>query len=163
VTKTQSQLSDLAPSAGWPEWVFTAPYVGAAHPAAPLVTPMGEGANCQRFAYAVVGLFGLRVPPYRSSELWEDEKLGHVAVADVKDLDLVLFNRTADAWGAHVTVTLSGRLLHLSAEVGQPALWQWLMMVSLTVVPKMRSTLYLLTISAAWPGTYMCSSRSGRS
>lgn len=125
MTITRSQLNDLVPSTGWPEWVFTAPYIGAAHPEASLVRSLGEGANCQRYAYAVLGLFGLRVPPYRSSGLWEDDKFRHVAVADVQDLDLILFNRTADAWGAHVAVALAGQLLHLSAEVGQPALWQW--------------------------------------
>jgi hypothetical protein len=43
----------------------------------------------------------------------------------VRDLDLVLFNRTANAWGAHVAIALANGLLHLSAEVGRPALWRW--------------------------------------
>lgn len=125
MTITRSELGNLVPSAGWPDWVFTAPYVGAAHPGVDFAGPIGDGANCQRFAYAVLGLFDVHVSPHRSYELWEDKNLGHVSVADVQDLDLVLFNRVANAWGAHVAVALSGKLLHLSAEVGQPALWQW--------------------------------------
>jgi hypothetical protein len=30
-----------------------------------------KGANCQVFAYGVLGLFGLPCPPLRSSDLWE--------------------------------------------------------------------------------------------
>ena len=125
MTVSASQLGPLVPSGGWPEWVFMTPYVGSAHPQAAQATPIANGANCQRFAYAVLGLFGIAVPPHRSSELWEDRQLDHVIPSDVRDLDLVLFNRTADAWGAHVVVALAGGFLHLSAEVGRPALWQW--------------------------------------
>ncbi|GAB3537845.1 hypothetical protein GCM10027403_22930 [Arthrobacter tecti] len=41
-------------------------------------------------------------------------------------LDLVLFNKTHDAWGAHVAIYLKGgQLLHLCAEVGHPAIWTY--------------------------------------
>jgi hypothetical protein len=40
-------------------------------------------------------------------------------------LDLVLFNATDDAYGAHVGVWVNGgRVLHLCAEVGRPAVWE---------------------------------------
>lgn len=34
-------------------------------------------------------------------------------------------NRTGEAWGAHVAIVFGDFLLHLSAEVGWPALWSW--------------------------------------
>ncbi|HEY5222324.1 MAG TPA: hypothetical protein VIJ18_04640 [Microbacteriaceae bacterium] len=81
--------------------------------------------NCQGYAYAELSLFGRTVPPHRSSELWADRQLEHVDLSEVRDLDLVLFDRTANSWGAHVVVALASGFLHLSAEVGRPTLWQW--------------------------------------
>lgn len=125
MTVTANQLGSLVPRGGWPAWVFTAPYASSAHPQAAQVISIAEGANCQRYAYAVLGLFGRAVPPHRSSELWADRRLEHVDLSEVRDLDLVLFNRTANSWGAHVVVALASGFLHLSAEVGRPALWEW--------------------------------------
>jgi hypothetical protein len=83
-------------------------------------------ANCQRYAYSVLALFGIRVPDHRSSELWSDPAFDRPAVAVAADLDLALFNRDASsARGSHVAVFLGGRLLHLSAEIGRPAVWGW--------------------------------------
>ena len=124
MTVTPEQLGRLVPRGGWPEWVFTTPYRASAHPQATPVTHIAEGANCQRFAYEVLALFGAAVPPHRSSELWGDEQLDHVALSDVQDLDLVLFNRTDEARGAHVAVALADGFLHLSAEVAKPTVWQ---------------------------------------
>lgn len=66
------------PATGWPRWVFEAPYDAARHPAAApgggALTPEG-GANCQLYAYGVLGLLGRSVPPHRSSDLWEDPAL----------------------------------------------------------------------------------------
>jgi hypothetical protein len=120
-----TELGSRVPPEGWPNWVVTVPYVGSAHPQSENNAPISVGANCQRFAYAVLGLFGRNLPPHRSSELWEDSTFDHVTRSHIRDLDLVLFNSTADAWGAHVAVALGGRLLHLCAEAGRPALWQW--------------------------------------
>ncbi|MGN6128450.1 MAG: hydrolase [Humibacter sp.] len=110
---------------GWPSWVVAAPYVAAAHPQSLRSSPLDEGANCQTYAYAVLDLFGLHVPPHRSSELWDDPDFEHPHRDDARDLDLALFGPSGDAWGAHVAVILGGRLLHLSAEEGRPALWDW--------------------------------------
>lgn len=113
------------PDAGWPDWVVTVRYEGAAHPQAASIGDIEHGANCQRYAYAVLGLFGRVIPPHRSSELWDDASFEHITQEDAQDLDLVLFNSTAESWGAHVAVVLGDRLLHLCAEENRPALWAW--------------------------------------
>ncbi|MFB7410244.1 hydrolase [Streptomyces sp. NPDC056202] len=84
---------------------------------------LSAGANCQLFAYAVLRHFGLTPPELRSSELWNDTGTTvHVPVA--QPLDLVLFNATADAYGAHVGVHVGDdAILHLCAEVRHPVVW----------------------------------------
>jgi hypothetical protein len=109
---------------GLPAWVLDAPYSASAHPGAPDAPPIGDGANCQRYAYAVVALFGRSVPPVRSSELWT-WPAQHPGRADALPLDLALVNGTEDAWGAHVAVVTRTALLHLCSEVGRPAVWTW--------------------------------------
>ena len=102
------------PSAFW-----TVPYDGARFPA----TDIAAGANCQAFAYALLRHFGRSISDFRSSELWDDASETE-RVADLAPLDLLLFNRTADAYGAHVGVYLGeGRVIHLSQRVGRPAIW----------------------------------------
>ncbi|AMM22497.1 hypothetical protein AX769_16580 [Frondihabitans sp. PAMC 28766] len=118
-------MGSPAPAGGWPDWVFTVPYSASAHPQPIDLEPIADGANCQRFAYAVLELFGRHIAPHRSSELWADRSLQHIEATEAQRLDLVLFNSTADAWGAHVAVALGGELLHLCAEVGRPAVWRW--------------------------------------
>lgn len=114
------------PPGGWPLWVFNAPNVAAAHPMQWPHRPLDQGANCQRYAYGVLAMFGIEVPAHRSSELWEDPDLGHPEVGFAADLDLALFSSDASsAWGAHVAIVLGGRLLHLSDEVGKPTVWGW--------------------------------------
>jgi hypothetical protein len=102
------------------------PYVGARFPGARAVVErpgLALGANCQLFAYAVLGHFGLAAPALRSSELWADTD-ATVRVAPPEPLDLLLFNGTGDPYGAHVGVCVDeARVLHLCAEVGRPALW----------------------------------------
>jgi cell wall-associated NlpC family hydrolase len=82
------------------------------------------GANCQQFAYEVLRHFGLAPPDLRSSELWADtQATARVSVA--QPLDLVLFNATDEAYGAHVGVWVNeGRVLHLCAEIGRPVVWE---------------------------------------
>lgn len=113
------------PTGGWPTWVLEAPYVAAAHPQQSPQRPIAEGANCQRYAYGVLALFGRTVPDHRSSELWDDPSCDHPSVNTASDLDLALFSPDGSAWGAHVAVVLGGRLLHLSAQVCRPAVWDW--------------------------------------
>ena len=115
----------LQPDGGWPTWVTVAPYSYEAHPQASELGGLESGANCQRYAYAVLALFDLRLPPHRTSELWEDQSLEHPDRADARDLDLVLFNHSDDPWGAHVAIVTGDMLLHLCAEEGRPAIWSW--------------------------------------
>ncbi|AJC54471.1 hypothetical protein [Streptomyces sp. 769] len=101
-----------------------------AGPAAGTAAPpdLAGGANCQRYAYAVLAHFGLRVPPLRSAELWADRAATRRA-APPGPLDLVLFDAGPlaggpEGYGAHVGVHLGpDRVLHLCREVGRPAVW----------------------------------------
>ena len=115
----------LRPPGGWPGWVSHTPYRSQAHPQAADLGPLESGANCQRYAYAVLALFDRFVPPHRSSELWEDPAFVHPEPTGAEDLDLVLFNDSEMAWGAHVAVVVGEVLLHLCAEERRPALWSW--------------------------------------
>ena len=111
---------------GWPEWLWEIPYDGSQHPQAAALKPVREGANCQRFASTVLGLFGLHVPALRSSELWADPRLARIPPRSLQLLDLVLFAAGASAYGAHVGVHVGqDQVLHLCAEVGTPAVWRY--------------------------------------
>ena len=47
-----------------------------------------------------------------------------IRVTTPAPLDLLLFNDTSDPWGAHVGTWIGAdQILHLSAEVGKPAVW----------------------------------------
>jgi len=95
------------------------PYDGARFPA----RDIAAGANCQAFAYALLRHFGRAISDFRSSDLWDDTRETE-RVADPAPLDLLLFNRTADAYGAHVGVYMGeGRVIHLAKRVGRPAIW----------------------------------------
>lgn len=114
------------PAGGWPTWAWTVPYLGEQQPKASRLEPIESGANCQRYAYAVLGLFGISVPPHRSSELWEDPSFLHPGRGAARPLDLVLFNQERGAWGAHVALYMAdNQLLHLCAEIGRPVVWGW--------------------------------------
>jgi len=122
----QTELARRLPlKDGWPAWAVEATYDFDIHPQVPGIGSPAAGANCQVYAYAVLALFGRRVPPHRSSELWSDAELVHVPRDEAADLDLVLFNRTSDPWGAHVAVVMGSGLLHLCREIGVPAVWAW--------------------------------------
>ncbi len=115
----------MTPPGGWPAWIRTVAYHGPSYPGAVGLGPIADGANCQRYAYAVLGLFGHRVPEHRSSELWADEAFYDTIIdGDFRPLDLLLFNPTADPFGAHVGLYMGpDEILHLSLEVGVPAIW----------------------------------------
>ncbi|MFD3948286.1 hydrolase [Streptomyces sp. NPDC058579] len=110
-----------------PAAFWTVPHIGSRFPGSAAVTDrpgLAEGANCQLFAYEVLSHFGLTVPPLRSSDLWQDTA-ATVHVPTPQPLDLLLFNSTEDPYGAHVGVSVgSDAVLHLSAEVGSPAVWK---------------------------------------
>ncbi|MEU5381625.1 MULTISPECIES: hydrolase [unclassified Streptomyces] len=112
---------------GLPSAFWSVPYVGSRFPGSPAVAArpgLAAGANCQLFAYEVLRHFGLVPPALRSSDLWTDTR-ATVRVSAARPLDLMLFNSTDDAYGAHVGVqTGEERVLHLCAEVGRPAVWE---------------------------------------
>lgn len=111
-------------STGWPGWLGAVPYVGSRHPLADSPGPIEAGANCQRYAYAVLAQFGLYVPPVRSSGLWTHPGIRQVHPRDLRPLDLVLFNATPDPFGAHVGIHMAAdQVLHLCAEAGLPVVW----------------------------------------
>ncbi len=114
-------LLSLLPAPFW-----HVPYAGARHPGSAAVAALpglAAGANCQLYAYAVLAHFGRSLPALRSSDLWEDTR-HTVQVAQARPLDLLLFNKDGDAYGAHVGVCVGdGQVLHLCAEVGRPAVW----------------------------------------
>ncbi|MGW7041465.1 hydrolase [Streptomyces avermitilis] len=105
---------------------WSVPYAGSRFPGAATVADqpgLTAGGNCQLFAYEVLTLFGLAPPPLRSSELWDDTQTT-VRVSAPQPLDLLLFNASASAYGAHVGVWAGDdAVLHLCAEVGRPTVW----------------------------------------
>lgn len=99
------------------------PYNAAIHPGVAHPADLSTGANCQVFAYALLAYFGIILPPLRSSELWADTEHSR-QVTDFQPLDLLLFGKTSDAFGAHVAVYAGeGRAIHLSRAVGLPVEW----------------------------------------
>ncbi|WP_244212127.1 cell wall hydrolase, partial [Streptomyces angustmyceticus] len=64
---------------------------GASRAAPDAFADLAGGANCQRYAYAVLRHFGLLIPPLRSAELWADDRATRRA-ARPRPLDLVLFD-----------------------------------------------------------------------
>ena len=106
-----------------PERFWQVTYDQTHAPNSPVLNPMAEGANCQNFAYELLRHFGRHVPYLRSSNLWEDTE--HTTIADEpRALDLLLFNRTQKAWGAHVALHVGdGQAIHLSKKIGAPVVW----------------------------------------
>ena len=106
-----------------PEQFRSVRYNTAQYPGAVDLVNLAEGANCQLFAYELLRHFGLTVPDFRSSELWDDARYTR-RVRYIEPLDLLLWNKTTDAWGAHVGVYLGEeKIVHLSRDVGVPAVW----------------------------------------
>jgi murein DD-endopeptidase / murein LD-carboxypeptidase len=83
-----------------------------------------DAGNCQVFAYALLKHFGRPLLTFRSSELWDDKTCTDFVNPPFDALDLLLFNKTSDPWGAHVAVSLGGdEAIHLSKRVGNPVVW----------------------------------------
>jgi hypothetical protein len=106
-----------------PERFWQVSYDQTHDPHSPVLNPMAQGANCQNFAYELLRHFGRHVPYLRSSNLWEDTEYTTIA-SDPRALDLLLFNRTSAAWGAHVALHVGdGQAIHLSKKIGSPVVW----------------------------------------
>ncbi|WP_218575018.1 hypothetical protein [Reyranella sp. CPCC 100927] len=106
-----------------PDRFWKIPYDTAHDRGSPILVGIEAGANCQNFAYELLRHFGRYVPHLRSSDLWDDT--AHTIAADAYEpLDLLLFNRTRSAWGAHVAVYVGDdQAIHLSRRVGLAAVW----------------------------------------
>jgi lipoprotein Spr len=104
------------------------PYNGSQHPGAPYSSIFEAGANCQRFVYELLKHFGYELPEFRSSELWLDRIYTHEVPTDricLRPLDILLFNRRRESWGAHLGLHLGGgQVIHLAKAVGYPAIWR---------------------------------------
>jgi cell wall-associated NlpC family hydrolase len=97
-------------------------YNGAAHPLT-RAKGLDDGANCQRFVYALLAHFGYEVAPMRSSELWADREFT-CQTDRMRPLDILMFNREEKARGAHLALYLGNhRAIHLSKSVGVPTIW----------------------------------------
>ncbi|HWV22289.1 MAG TPA: NlpC/P60 family protein [Devosia sp.] len=113
----------MTPRLAIPAYFLSVPYNAAMHPGAAVPADLSSGANCQVFAYALLAHFGIDFPPLRSSELWADTRHSH-AVTEFQPLDLLVFGKSADAFGAHVAVYVGeGRAIHLSRTIGLPEEW----------------------------------------
>lgn len=105
-----------------PETFRQVHYAGKRIPGVENEDDLTLGANCQVYAYALLRHHGLHMPPFRSSELWTDTEYTQV-VTEFQPLDIMLYNKTNAAYGAHVGLYLGdGWILHLSKEIGQPAI-----------------------------------------
>lgn len=72
------------------------------------------GANCQVFAYEFLRINDIKLPNFRSSELWED-KIYTKGVNTFKKLDLMLYSKEGKSFGAHIAVYIGfGNVIHLS-------------------------------------------------
>ncbi|MGG7570316.1 cell wall hydrolase [Streptomyces sirii] len=115
------------PGAGTPECPSSAPDgpTAAVGPAAPGdFTALSDGANCQRYAYAVLGHFGLPMPPLRSAELWADDPAPPTS-PPYRPRPPTAPPRPSTTY-QHVGVHLGpDQVLHLCREVGRPAVWRY--------------------------------------
>ena len=113
--------ADIAPYI--PDRFWKIPYDVAHDRGSPTLMGIESGANCQNFAYELLRYFGRQVPLLRSSNLWDDTQ-HTIAVDKYQPLDLLLFNPTPNAWGAHVAVHVGNdRAIHLSRRVGFAVVW----------------------------------------
>ncbi len=109
-----------------PATFFRIKYNALRYPGNSKVEGLEYGANCQYFAYEFLKYYGVNtngIENFRSSDLWEDT-IFTTKVKRLKTFDLVLFNKTADAFGAHVGVYIGkNSVIHLSKIVGYPVEW----------------------------------------
>lgn len=107
-----------------PAYFFEVPYKGSHFPNSPKTNGLEGGANCQVFAYELLKYHGIDVPPFRSSDLWEDVEFT-LQVSDLKPLDILLWNKNTASWGAHVGVYLGeNQAIHLAKHIGFPVIWE---------------------------------------
>ena len=103
-----------------PKKFFHVHYIAARIPGIKDPSNLDKGANCQLFVYEILKYFGHVIPDFRSSELWEDE-VYTVKVDTFLPLDLMLYHRKPESYGAHVGLYLGdGNVIHLAQTLGKP-------------------------------------------
>lgn len=143
-------MTKECPAFELPRPFWDVPYVGSNFPVA--VSKLAGGTNCQGFAYAVLRHFGHALPSLRSSELWADSEFTN-RVDEVLPLDIAFFNRTNEAFGAHIGIcTGEGSVLHLCKAVGRPAIWP---MVAFRLRPQYRVFIGVKRVRSALPATQL--------
>jgi murein DD-endopeptidase / murein LD-carboxypeptidase len=106
-----------------PQMFFNSKYDASKYPGSKNCSGLVNGANCQYFAYELLKHFGRIVPDFRSSNLWEDS-IHTMRVVELEPLDLLLFNKNENSYGAHIGVYLGeNKVIHLCKEVGFPIVW----------------------------------------
>ncbi|WP_413701270.1 hypothetical protein ACLKMH_06160 [Psychromonas sp. KJ10-10] len=103
-----------------PEKFHNVKYVASRIPGVPNESDMSLGANCQVFAYNLLRALGLNPPTLRSSELWSESEFT-TTVDDFKELDIMLYNKSQESYGAHLGIYVGhGIVYHLSKDNGIP-------------------------------------------
>lgn len=93
-------------------------------PNTPTLPSISDSPNCQNFVYALLKHFGFEIFPFRSSNLWQDNSETSVVSDELRPLDLLLFNRTNNPWGAHIALYLGkDHAIHLSKKQSEPVIW----------------------------------------
>lgn len=109
-----------------PDAFWTVAYDGGCFPGGAGVNGLAGGANCQHFAYELLRRNGFLIGEMRSSELWADRRDTAPVDGAIACGDLLLFNSTPRAWGAHVAVALGpASAIHLSKKVGRATVWMF--------------------------------------
>lgn len=104
-----------------PHSFFSVKYDGSKYPGK--FENLKDGANCQSFAYEILRYFRYSIGNLRSSDLWDDKTYTR-KVKKLIPLDIALFGKEMNAYGAHVGVCLgNNKIIHLSKEIGQPIIW----------------------------------------
>jgi murein DD-endopeptidase / murein LD-carboxypeptidase len=107
-----------------PKHFFDVTYNGSHYPGSKETNGLIGGANCQVFAYELLRHFGLEILDFRSDGLWEDTVYTK-KVTQLEPLDILLWNKTDQAWGAHVGVYVGeNAAIHLSKENRTAKIWQ---------------------------------------
>src|SRR6185369_7419076 len=102
---------------------FNTFYNGSNHPVSKKRFTMKDGMNCQSYVYKILKYFSINIPNLRSSELWDDI-IYTKKIIKPRFLDIVLFNKNKDSYGAHIGLYLvKNKILHLSKKVGYPTIW----------------------------------------
>ncbi|MEM9723689.1 MAG: NlpC/P60 family protein [Bacteroidota bacterium] len=107
-----------------PEFLLETPYNGTHYPGAKHTNGLKGGANCQQFAYELLRYFGKSIPNFRSSNLWEDTTYTKQVEEPFEPLDLLLWHKHLDSYGAHVGIYIGQQyVIHLAKHIGKPVIW----------------------------------------